>query len=116
MKIITDPAKYAAFVALHSAGYNLDMSTSYWKPNSQIYIDSENVKDRFMKQGLSDDDAFANAVAFVLNKYDMGASLSQRDSSGNFNSIFVNETVVPVNVAGTIVPISVYNQTTNCNL
>ena len=113
---ITDPDKYAAFVASYTAGSNLDMGTSYWKPTSQIYTDSENIKRRFLKQGLSEDAAFANAVAYVLNKYDTGATLSQRDSSGNFNSIFVEENVIPVNVGGVSIPVSVYNQTTTCNL
>jgi len=113
---ITDPVKYAAFVAAYSAGGNLDMATSGWKTNSPIYFDFENVKKQFMYSGFSDDDAFANATALVLNKYNTGATLSQRDASGNFNSIFVNETTININVAGVFIPISTYSQTTNCNL
>ncbi|MCW3160357.1 hypothetical protein [Chryseobacterium oryctis] len=113
---VTDPIKYADFVANHSAGNNLDMATSYWKETSPIYIDMENARKQFQNQGLSEDDAMANATALVLNKYEIGASLSQKDSSGNFKSIFVNENITNINVGGISVPINTYSQTTDCNL
>ncbi|MCY0978966.1 hypothetical protein PGH12_09175 [Chryseobacterium wangxinyae] len=113
---ITDPVKYANFVANNPAGTHLDITTSYWKPTSPIYAESENIKDIFAKQGLSDDDAYANAVAFVLNKYDMGATVSQKDAAGNFNSIFIKENIINVNIGGVNVPITTYTQTTTCNL
>ncbi|MFP3597321.1 hypothetical protein [Chryseobacterium sp. SIMBA_029] len=113
---ITDPSKYAAFVASYSAGDHLDMATSGWKKSSPMYNVFKNVMGQFLSQGLSEDDALAYATALILNKYDTGATLSQKDASGNFNSIFVNETTINANVAGTFIPINIYNQTTDCNL
>lgn len=113
---ITDPVKYADFVANKPAGIHLDMSTSHWKPTSPIYLNFEMVMAQFKNQGLSDDDAYATAIAFILNKYDIGATLSQKDATGNFNSMFVNENIINVNVGGVSVPLSTYSQTTTCNL
>lgn len=113
---IIDPVKYANFVANYSAGNNLDMSTSHWQTTSPIYVSFESAMTQFIDQGYSQDDAMANATAFVLSKYDVGAALSQSDFSGNFNSIFVEENVHNVNVSGVIVPISTYKQTPDCNL
>jgi hypothetical protein len=113
---IIDPVKYANFVANYSAGSNLDMSTSNWQTTSPIYVSFDSAMKQFMYQGYSQDDAMANATALVLSKYDVGATLSQSDSSGNFNSIFVEENVNNVNVGGVPLPITTYKKTSDCNL
>jgi len=113
---IIDPVKYANFVANYSAGSNLDMSTSNWQTTSPIYVSFDGAMTQFINQGYSQDDAMANATALVLSKYDVGATLSQSDSSGNFNSIFVEENVNNVNVGGVPLPITTYKKTSDCNL
>ncbi len=113
---IIDPVKYANFVANYSAGSNLDMSTSHWQTTSPIYVSFESATTQFINQGYSQDDALANGMAFVLSKYDVGATLSQADSSGNFSSIFVEENKNNINVNGVPLSISTYKQTPDCNL
>lgn len=92
-----------------------NIKSAGFKEGTELYNIFENTKDQFIKQGFSDDDAFANATAHILNKYDTGATLSQQDSSGNFNSIFVNENIIP-SVPGQTLPSSTFTKTADCNL
>lgn len=112
---ITDPVKYAAFVAQYPFSANIPNPQNGFAVGTSLYTDFENAKQNFQNQGFSVDDAFANATAYILNKYDTGTTLSQQDATGNFNSKFVDEKILPP-TSGQNNPKSVFTQTPDCNL
>lgn len=107
---ITDPVKFNNFTNNYAKGIYLDVE-GHWKEKSIVRIDSDKVEREFIKQGQTEDEAFALAQAFVLKKYDLGISISKKDSNGDFKPIFVNEVKDPLD------PTKVnYEQTETCNL
>ncbi|MCD0478657.1 hypothetical protein LPB90_09315, partial [Chryseobacterium sp. LC2016-29] len=118
---IINPTKFAAFVAQYPAISNFvvdaqgNIKSAGFKEGTELHAIFWTAHQQFLNQGFSDDDAFANATAHILNKYDTGATLSQQDSSGNFNSIFVNENIIP-GVPGQTLPSTTFTKTADCNL
>ncbi|WP_419870359.1 hypothetical protein [Chryseobacterium sp. CT-SW4] len=112
---ITDPEKFADFVANYPAGSFLDMETGGWIRGSSLFDSFDSAYQQFVDTGLSVDESYANATAHVLNKYDIGATLSEQNITGDFNSIFVNETVSPSTSGGSSSK-STYAKTPDCNL
>jgi hypothetical protein len=92
MFTIRDLAKFNTFVTTYSMAANFDPVTQNWKEGSGIMSDFETVKTTFLNQGKSEDEAFDNATAFVISKYDMGIAMSKQDANGDFKPLFVKET------------------------
>lgn len=59
----------------------------------------------------SDEESMELATAFVIGKYGMGIGISKKDSSGNFNPIYVKELPDPTDPTKII-----YKETIDCNL
>ncbi len=120
MLTIVDQAKFKTFIDNHpitnyftvnSQGYAISAG---FKEGTDLYNEFKSAMEQFLSQGFSEDDAFAGATAHVLIKYDTGAALSQQDSNGNFNSIFVNESISPSSTVQSV-PIKTYTRTSECN-
>ncbi|QQQ28359.1 hypothetical protein [Chryseobacterium indoltheticum] len=111
---ITDPVKYATFAAQFPKSGNIDGNNGF-KEGTELYNTFKSATEQFISQNFSEDDAFAYATAHILNKYDTGATLSQQDDAGNFNSIFINETITPP-APGETKPTSTFSPTADCNL
>lgn len=62
---ITDPVKYAAFVALFPQATNIDNNNGFAQ-GTNLFAAFDNAMSQFIKQGFSEDDAFANATAHIL--------------------------------------------------
>lgn len=107
--------KYAAFVAQYPFSTNIPNPQNGFAVGTSLYNDFKDAMGQFINQGFSEDDAFANATAHILNKYDTGTTLSQQDTTGNFNSKFVDEKILTP-TSGQSNPKSVFTQTPDCNL
>lgn len=113
---ITNPSAFAGLSTNFPMATYFDTSTGSWNINSNIGADFEFAFNQFSANGISEDEAFENATAMIMSKYDMGISLSKKDVSGAFKSIFVKEKLISVNLAGVVVSIKTYEKTTDCNL
>ncbi|MEC5172346.1 hypothetical protein [Chryseobacterium nepalense] len=109
--MIADYAKFNSFLTNLPISSNIDPEDGHWKPGTSIRNDFNKVEREFIKQSKTEDEAFALAHAYVLQKYNTGMTISKQDSSGNFKPIFVKETKNPTdpNKAN-------YEQTQDCNL
>ncbi|MEC5172342.1 hypothetical protein [Chryseobacterium nepalense] len=109
--MITDYAKFNSFLTNLPISLNIDPQEGHWKEGTDIGKDFEDVKDKFKDQGKTEDEAFALAHAYVLQKYNTGMTISKQDSSGNFKPVFVKETKDPTDPNKTN-----YELTQDCNL
>lgn len=82
-----------------------------WITTTNIGIDATKVYQYFLTKGKSDDESKELSQAFVIGKYGMGIGLSKKDTSGNFQPIFVKELPDPNDPTKKI-----YEKTTDCNL
>ena len=108
---ITNQAVFTAFFKNHLESYYLtpenthDISTDMGK-------DITNVIRVFMNKGKSKDQAYELALAYVMNKHNMGMAISKMDTNGNFIPIFVNELTPDPKKPKR----KSYEQTEDCNL
>ncbi|WP_438946132.1 hypothetical protein [Sediminibacterium sp.] len=60
---------------------------------SEIFDKLDEVKDAFMKKGLTELISVEAAMSYVLDKYNTGMALLKQDGIGNFNRLITNETI-----------------------
>lgn len=116
--VITNPTDFANFPTTYSVATYFD-PTGGWKSNASIGKDFDLVEAYFLNVGKSDEEAKELAQAFVIGKYNMGVGISKKDSTGNFQPIFVEEisNYVPTgNPSLPLITVKTYQLTTTCNL
>lgn len=117
--VITNPTDFTNMMT------NFPLSATFtsageWNPNSNLRKDFDFVFNYFYNSaGKTDEESKELAQAFVIGKYNLGLGISKKDSSGNFQPIFVEEisTNIPTgNPAIPFVTIKTYQKTSTCNL
>ena len=114
---ITNPSKFKNFTKNFPQSEYFDSTTGDWKNDTSIYNSFDNSYQQFLKSGMDEDLAFEYATALIMTKYDMGIAISKQDSLGNFNTVFVKENKIPIQISpGIFINISHYEKTEDCNL
>lgn len=86
--VVHDKTKAAAFKNLFPDSSNIDNSTNNFYPTSPVGIEYFEALNSFISQGFSSEKASANAMAYVLAKFDTGITLmKKRESDNTFHSI-----------------------------
>lgn len=110
--VITNPTDFNNFATTYPQSTYFDSTTTDWKSTESIGIDAEKAYKYFKDtQAKSDEESMELAMAFVIGKYDMGLGISKKDSSGDFQPIFVKEIIDPTDSSK-----KTYEKTTDCNL
>jgi len=99
------------FTALYPDS-SIDPATSDWRKDLDIYKDEMFCYKYFFEQTKSEDKAYELTLAYLINKYNMGITMSKRtDQNGDFHPIHVEA------ITNQILGISyAYIQTNPCNL
>lgn len=108
---ITDPSKFQNFANLFPKADHFDPATNGWKKGSPLYTSFMDALMKFRDNGKNLDEAYALANAYVLKKFNAGMSISKKNSSGDFETLFVEEKKDPNDDTKTI-----FEQTSTCNL
>ncbi len=94
---ITKPSSFTLFAQNFPYNNYFDMEEGNWKNGTLLRESYENVKTYFVDIGKSEDEAVELAMAYVMEKWDMGISIAKQDSNGDFKPFFVRETPDPSN-------------------
>lgn len=85
--VVNDRAAAMSFLQANPRSSTIN-SAGDFIDGTAFKIDLERAKTSFMKeQGFSEDAAYANALAFVLEKYNTGISLLKKGSDNQFHSL-----------------------------
>ncbi len=106
---VTDPAALKAFVAANPKVNALE--DGLWNSNTPIGKDFDAASKYYKNNNASVYEQFEKAMAYVMKKHNMGVTLQKKDTAGNFEPMYVNETVVDPRDPSK----NTYQVTHNCN-
>ena len=84
---ITDKDAFTAFVSSHSKQDTYDADAVDWVTNSDIGADFAYAYQNLREQHFSPNKAHEGAMAYVMEKYNMGLGFSKADANGDFQQI-----------------------------